>query len=110
MSAQKEKINTCIRVNDNVLVISGADRGRKGKVLLIDRKRARIIVEGVNKRNKHVKPSQENPKGGLVSREYPIAISNVSIFCDKCKKGALVGYERKERLARKCKRCGKSID
>lgn len=105
------KINTKLKVNDQVVVISGADRGRRGKVLLVDPQRARIVIEGVNKRNKFVRATQEGAKSGMVSMEFPINISNVMIFCEKCKKGRRVGIERKENSkTRVCKKCGKSLD
>ena len=73
-----------IRKGDNVIVTSGrkGDRGRTGKVLRIltheDANKERVVVEGVNVRTKHVKPSQANPQGGTVEREMSIHISNVS--------------------------------
>ena len=93
---KKQLTNTRIKVQDTVVVISGADRGRRGKVLFIDRRNARVIVEGVNKKDKFLRPSQENPKGGVVSREYPIHLSNVMLFSDKQKKGI-----RSEKIERK---------
>jgi len=107
---KKELYDTKIKVNDNVVVISGADKGRRGKVLKIDRKSGRVIVEGVNKRNKFLRPTQENPKGGSVNIEFPVNLTNVMIFCEKCKKGVRIGIERKnDNKVRVCKKCGKSI-
>jgi len=107
--ASSEK--TKIKVNDNVVVISGSDRGRRGKVLFIDMKSGRVIVEGVNKKKKFLKASQENPNGGILSREFPINLSNVMVFCDKCKKGVKTGIQIKnDNKIRNCKKCGKSID
>ena len=80
-------VKTKLKVKDNVVVVSGSNRGKRGKVLKIDSVKGRIIVEGVNKRNKYLKPSQENPQGRMVNLEFPIHISNVMYFCDKCKKG-----------------------
>lgn len=106
-----EKINTKLKVNDNVVVIGGSDRGKRGKVLRIDRTKGRILVEGVNKRSKFLKPNQDNPKGGVVTLDIPIHISNVMFFCDKCKKGVKVGIELKDKTkARVCRSCGKSLD
>ena len=100
-----------IKVNDNVVVTNGASKGKRGKVLKIDRDNSRIIVEGINKRNKYIKPSQENPQGRIVNIEFPINISNVMYFCDKCKKGSRIGTEFKDKNKfRICKTCGKSID
>jgi len=104
-------MKTKLKVNDSVLIISGSDRGRRGKILFIDKKGGRLIVEGVNKRNKFIKPNQENPKGGMITREFPIKISNVMYFCDKCKKGVKLQTIVKENdKSRTCKKCKKSID
>jgi large subunit ribosomal protein L24 len=108
---KQEKTISRIKKNDNVVVISGSDRGRRGKVLKLGAKPGRIIVEGINKRNKHLKPGPESPKGGMVNIEYPIDISNVMIFCDKCKKGVRIGIQYKDdKKARICKKCGKILD
>ncbi len=104
-------ISTKLKKNDNVVVLSGADKGRRGKILFIDMKKGRVVVEGVNKKKKFVRPSQENPKGGIISLEYPINISKVMVFCDKCKKGVRVGVQLKDdNKIRVCRKCGKSFD
>lgn len=107
---EKKKIKTNLKLNDNVVVVSGSDKGRRGKVLFIDKVKGKIVVEGVNKRNKFVRRTQENPKGGMINREFPIQISNVMIFCEKCKKGVRVSKEIKgEVKTRVCAKCGKSL-
>ena len=104
-------IKTKFKRNDSVVVISGSDRGKRGKILKVDRAKGRVIVEGINKRNKYLKPSQDNPKGRLVNIEYPINISNVMYFCDKCKKGTRVGIKQTDKAKiRVCNSCSKSID
>ncbi len=103
--------NTKLKKNDNVVVISGKDKGRRGKVLFIDTKKGRVIVEGVNKKKKYVRPSQENPKGGVISLEFPVHISNVMLFCEKCKKGVRLGVDQKsDKKVRVCVKCNKAID
>lgn len=82
-----------LRKDDNVIVIAGKEKGKKGKVLFIDNKNDRIVIEGVNQRKKFMRPSQENPKGGVVNIEAPMHISNVMYYDDKQKKGARIGYE-----------------
>jgi len=102
---------TKLKKEDNVVVISGADRGRKGKILFIDRPSNRIVIEGINKRNKFIKPSQENPKGGVINREFPINITNVMYFCDKCKKGVRISINNVDgKNVRVCKKCEKTLD
>jgi large subunit ribosomal protein L24 len=108
---KQEKSVSRIRNNDNVVVISGADRGRRGKVLKVGVKNNKVIVEGINKRNRNIKPGPEQPKGGKVNVEFPIDISNVMIFCDKCKKGVRIGIQYKDKTrTRVCRKCGKNLD
>ena len=71
-----------IRKGDLVVVTSGKARGRQGKVLSMIPKRSMVVVEGVNVRKKHLKPSQQNPQGGIVEKEMPIHASNVSPVAD----------------------------
>jgi len=69
-----------IKKNDNVMVISGNSRGKTGKVLKVFPKEDRVIVEGINLRKRHAKPSQSNPQGGIQEKESPINVSNVMII------------------------------
>ena len=108
---RKNTVKTRLKVEDNVVVISGSEKGKRGKILNIDRKKGRVIVEGINKRNKFIRATQENPKGGAVTLEFPFNLTNVMIFCDKCKKAVRVGVELKDNgKQRVCKKCGKSLD
>lgn len=66
-----------IKVGDSVRVIAGKDNGREGKVLSVDHKKNRVLVEGINMISKHTKPSMANQNGGIIQREAPIDISNV---------------------------------
>ena len=68
-----------IKKGDTVKVIAGTDNGAEGKVLSVDVKKNKVLVEGVNKITKHQKPSQSNPNGGIVEKEAPIDISNVML-------------------------------
>jgi large subunit ribosomal protein L24 len=100
-----------IKTNDTVQVISGDDAGQRGKVLAIDREMGRVVVEGVNRVYKHVRRSQKNPQGGRLSKEMPVKISNVLLFCNKCGQGVRTGARlvkdgSKERF---CKKCGTSL-
>lgn len=111
MNSVSETVKTKLKINDNVVVNSGSNKGKRGKVLKVDRTKGRIIIEGVNKRNKYLKPSQDNPQGRMVTLEFPIHISNVMFFCDKCKKGTRIGIEITDKSkTRICKSCSKSID
>ena len=94
-----------IRVGDKVQVIAGKDKGKQGEVLQILRKENRVIVEGVNVVTKHVKPSQADPEGGIITREAPIHVSNVAIYDSKAKSITKVKYEfvdgKKVRISKK---------
>ena len=94
-----------IKKGDTVCVISGEDKGKKGKVLVVEPKNNKIVVEGVNVVKKHVRPSQMNPDGGIVEFEAPIHASNVMIVDPKSGKPTRVGYKfvdgKKVRFAKK---------
>ncbi len=81
-----------LKKNDEVIVLTGRDRGKKGKVLKIFVDTNRAIVEGINMVQKHQRPSRENPKGGLVDREAKIHISNLQLICPKTGKPTKIGY------------------
>ena len=75
-----------VRTGDTVVIISGDDKGKTGKVLEVSPAEGKIIVEGVNMVTKHIKPSQADPEGGIVTREAPIHASNVAYYDSKAKK------------------------
>lgn len=94
-----------IKVDDNVMVIAGADKGTSGKVLRVDRQKKKVIVEGVARVWKHVRKSQKNPQGGRLNKEMPISVSNVMIICPKTGKPSRIGVRyradgSKERFAK----------
>lgn len=96
-----------IRTNDLVEVIAGDDRGTRAKVIRVDRRAGKLVVEGVNRVYKHVRRSQKNPQGGRLSREMPVDASNVMFVCEKCGKATrlgvrLTGEGAKERYCHKC--------
>ncbi len=69
-----------IKKGDNVMVITGESKGQQGRVLFVDPKKLRAIVEGINMVSKHQKPNADNPKGGIVKKEAPIHISNLMVI------------------------------
>jgi large subunit ribosomal protein L24 len=74
-----------IRKNDNVLVIAGRDRGKRGRVLRVVPEKGRVVVEGVNFVKRHTRANpQKNVKGGIVEREAPLSASNVQLVCPEC--------------------------
>ena len=100
---------TAIKKNDNVLVITGRDRGKRGRVLRVIPAKQRVVVEGVNFIKRHTRPNpQKNIKGGIVEREAPLNASNVQLVCPECSSPTRVGRQRLDngksvRICRKCK-------
>lgn len=82
-----------IRKSDNVMVISGNDNGKTGKVLKVYPKVSRVIVEGINLRKRHTKPNQKNPQGGILEKEAPIHVSNVMLIDSKTNKPTRLGSQ-----------------
>ena len=97
-----------VRKNDEVQVITGRDRGKRGRVLRVLPEKGRVVVEGVNLIKRHTKPNpQKQIKGGVVEREAPLHASNVQIVCPECSKATRIGRKvlgdgRKVRICRKC--------
>src|SRR3954465_13516741 len=100
-----------IRSGDVVEVLSGDDRGKRGRVLSVLRKKGKIFVEGINRVYKHVKPNRRNPQGGRLSREMPISASNVLLWCPTCPRGRRIGrrYTANGSKERFCKKCGTGL-
>jgi large subunit ribosomal protein L24 len=102
-----------VKKEDMVEVIAGDDaqKGRARKVLRVLLDENKVVVEGVNRVYKHVKPSRRNPQGGRLSREMPIAASNVLLFCNTCRRGVRSGrrYAADGRKERYCKKCGAGL-
>ena len=99
-----------IKKNDTVIVLSGKDKGKKGKVLTAMPKENKLIVEGVNVATCHVKARKQNDVGGIVKREIPIRVDKVQLYCSNCRKGVRVGFNVDgDKKTRVCKKCGKEI-
>jgi len=102
------RLQTPIRKNDNVVVTSGKDRGKRGRVLRVLPDKNRLVVEGVNFIKRHTKPNpSQNVKGGVVEREAALHASNVQLVCPECGAPTRVGRRlledgRKVRICRKC--------
>ena len=101
-----------LRVGDTVQVIAGSDKGKTGEIIQILRKENRVIVEGVNIVTKHLKPSQSDPEGGIITREAPIHASNVAYYDTKAKEIVKIGYSFNEegKKYRINKKTGKALD
>lgn len=101
-----------IKKADQVKVLSGKDRGKKGKVLRCLPEIGKIVVEKVNVVKKHQKPKRQSEKGERISLPMPINISNVQLICPKCNKPTRIGYKKLEKgkKTRVCKKCQVEID
>ena len=99
-----------VRRDDKVIVLSGKDKGKQGKVLTADPKGGKVIVEGVNVASKHLKPRKQGDQGGIVKMETPIYASKVMVVCPKCGKPTRVAHKIEgEKKVRACKKCGAAL-
>ena len=99
-----------IKKDDLVVVLSGKDKGKSGKVIAADPKADKVIVEGVNVATKHQKAQKKGQDGGILKIETPIYVSKVQLVCPKCGKGTRVAYVIKDgKKARTCKKCGAEL-
>ena len=105
-----------IHKEDIVEVITGDDAGTKkarttGRVLRVLPDKGKIVVEGINRAYRHLKPNRRNAQGGRLSKEMPIDISNVQLYCPSCQRGVRIGrrYSADGRKERYCKKCGTGL-
>jgi len=100
-----------IRKGDTVQVLKGKDKGKRGKVLKVDPVKRRVIVEGINRTRKHMRPSRLNPQGGVLDWELPVDVSNVMLVCGGCDRPARVKRQRTggKSVTRVCARCEREI-
>jgi large subunit ribosomal protein L24 len=100
-----------IRKGDTVQVLSGKDSGRRGRVLKVDPENGRVVVEGINRAKKHMRPSQANPQGGVVDWELPVDVSNVMLVCSGCEVPTRVTRKRTggKSFVRVCKKCDREF-
>lgn len=100
-----------IRRNDIVVATRGRDKGKQGKVLQVLAGKDRAIVEGLCLVTKHLRKSQDNPKGGITRKEASIALSNLMLYCPHCKKAVRVKRVAEgDKRVRKCKKCAQALE
>jgi large subunit ribosomal protein L24 len=101
-----------IRKNDSVMVISGKERGKTGKVLRVNPKEDAVIIERINVVKRHTKPRGPQQAGGIIEKEASIPASNIMIMCDKCNAPVRVGQKilADGNKVRVCRRCGEALD
>ena len=99
--------NLHVKTGDNVMVISGKDKGKTGKVLQTSPKEGKVIVEGINMVSKHSKPKKAGDPSGIIKAESAVYACKVQVICPKCKKPTRIGHKiyadgKKDRMCRKC--------
>ena len=101
-----------IKKDDNVLVIAGKDKGKRGRVRFVHPKNGRLLVEGINFVKKHARPTGQARQAGIIEREQAFDVSNVMLICGKCNKAVRVGYQYLEggKKVRICRSCHEVID
>ena len=98
-----------IKRDDNVLVVTGKDKGKSGRVLRIDTTKGRVFVQGLNMVKKAVRPKKQNEKGGIIDIEAALDVSNVMIVCKKCGP-TRIGYKVEQGgKTRVCRKCGEAL-
>jgi len=99
-----------IKTGDTVIVLSGDDKGVKGKVIAVSPKEGKVLVEGANIIHKHVKARKQGDESGIIDAEGAIYASKVALWCDACKKGVRVKHVVKDgKKIRVCAKCGKEL-
>jgi large subunit ribosomal protein L24 len=100
-----------VKKDDTVEIRTGDDRGKTGRVLEVLPTKGKVIVEGINRVYKHLKPNRQNPQGGRLSKEMPVDASNVLLFCPTCRRGVRIGkrYGDDGHKERYCKQCGNGL-
>ncbi len=99
-----------VKKNDTVVVLSGKDKGKQGKVLSVDPKGGKVIVEKVNVASRHQKPRRQGEEGGIIQKETPLYASKVMTVCPKCNKPTRVAHKMEgDKKVRVCKHCGAKI-
>lgn len=114
-----------VKKNDTVQIISGREKGKTGKVLRVFPKNHRVLVEKLNMKKRHTRPTQQSPSGGIIEKESALHISAVLLFCPKCNKGVRIGRKMgaasesgkkktkgaaSEKKVRYCKKCQSILD
>ena len=101
-----------VKKGDTVVVLSGKDKGHKGKVIEAMPKAGKVVVEGAAKVKRHTKPTQSNQQGGIIVKEAPMHSCKVMLICPSCDKPTRIAKQAlvSGKMTRKCKKCGEVID
>jgi large subunit ribosomal protein L24 len=98
-----------LRKGDNVVVIAGKEKGKRGRVLRLVTDKNRVVIERVNMVKRHTKPTQRNPRGGILEKEGPVELSNVALWCGKCaaaRRHRIDVTKDENKKRRVCVKCG----
>lgn len=100
-----------VKKGDTVVVLSGKDRGKQGKIISAMPKAGKVIVEGINKVKRHSKPSLKVPQGGIITKEMPMHACKVQLVCPACNKPTRIAHKIVAgKNVRICKHCGETVD
>lgn len=100
-----------VKTGDTVVVLSGKERGKRGKIIAVSPKEGKVIIEGVNMVSKHVKPKKMGEAGGIIKAEGAMYASKVQLVCPNCDKATRIAHKISEdgKKQRICKKCGKTL-
>ena len=107
-----QRFTTKLKKDDKVKITTGKDKGKIGKVLRVDRKKERVLIENVNIIKRHQRPSAQNRQGGIIETEAPLNWSNVMLMCNKCVKPVRIKMQQLDdgKKVRVCRKCNEQID
>ncbi|MEG1548570.1 MAG: 50S ribosomal protein L24 [Clostridia bacterium] len=100
-----------VKRGDTVVIISGKDKGKQGKIMSAEPEKERVVVQNANMIVRHTKPRKQGEVGGRINKEGSVAVSNVMLVCPKCSKATRISHAYDgDKKVRVCKKCGKNID
>jgi large subunit ribosomal protein L24 len=110
-SVDKSRSAVHVKTNDEVIVVSGDEKGKRGKVIAVSPKEGKVIVDGVNIVSKHVKPRRQGQPGGIIKAPSAMYACKVLLYCSKCGKGVRIRHKRPEgqKSVRICAKCGEEL-
>ena len=100
-----------VKKGDTVVVLSGKDKGKQGKIITAMPRKGMVVVKDVNKVKRHTKPSMKTPQGGIIDKEMPLNVCKVQLICPSCNKPTRIGHKKVDgKNMRVCKKCGEIVD
>ena len=100
-----------VKKGDTVVILSGKDKGKPGKIITAMPSKGQVVVEDVNKVKRHTKPSMKAPQGGILDKEMPLNACKVQLICPACNKATRIGHKVVDgKNVRVCKKCGEVVD